>query len=524
MDYLPKMLFSDNYKKYTFDSFSGYVHKENLKEGGIWDMKNMSTDAYPALSTRQKRLKTAEISNPNGLYYFGDEYYVSGTGFYKNGVLCGSVSDTKKRFASLGKYIVIFPDKKYYDTESGTFSSLEATYSGPVLIKDGTYVGQSAEANTIYAPGVDFSACFSEGDAVTISGCLLHPENNTSVIIREVGNGELRFYENTFTVGTGGDSENITIKREVPELDFVFENENRLWGCKDNTVYASKLGDIFNFYSYDGISKDSYAVNIGSEGAFTGACSYLGYPCFFKADKIYKVYGDRPSNFSLMGTDCDGVAPGSSLSLSNVGGSLYYLSPSGFMSYGGAMPKSISYALGDDKFFDAVGGRIGHKYYVSAKTSDNEHHLLVYDTDKGIWSKEDGADIIAFSNSGSGEFLTRDGKLFCVLPSVGDVGTDESAFSSFVEFAPMRGAEDKKGICRLYLGIVPKTECGICVKVKYDNDAAWQSVFSKTLSADTSIIVPLIVKRCGKFRIKIEGDSLWQLRFLTVQRYTGSDM
>lgn len=115
---------------------------------------------------------------------------------------------------------------------------------------------------------------------MTISGAVTHESNNKTPIIREIDGDYLRFYENTFTIGSGGDAETLTIKRTVPDMDFLCENENRLWGCKEDTIYASKLGDIFNWNVFDGVATDSYSVNVGSAGDFTACCSYLGYPCF----------------------------------------------------------------------------------------------------------------------------------------------------------------------------------------------------------------------------------------------------
>ena len=67
-------------------------------------------------------------------------------------------------------------------------------------------------------------------------------------------------------------------------MDFICENENRLWGCKEDTIYSSKLGDPFNWNVFDGLSTDSYAVNVRIDGDFTACCSYLGYPVFFKEE------------------------------------------------------------------------------------------------------------------------------------------------------------------------------------------------------------------------------------------------
>ena len=58
-----------------------------------------------------------------------------------------------------------------------------------------------------------------------------------------------------------------TLKREMPNMDYLTVADNRIWGCSNSAheIYACKQGDPTNWYSYAGISKDSYAVTIGSD-------------------------------------------------------------------------------------------------------------------------------------------------------------------------------------------------------------------------------------------------------------------
>lgn len=141
-------------------------------------------------------------------------------------------------------------------------------------------------------------------------------------------------------------TEAVAITRLMPDLDFICENENRLWGCCDNTIYASKLGDPFNWNVFDGLSTDSFAANVGSDGAFTGCISYLGYPHFFKEDNIYKVYGDKPQNFQVVKSAGLGVMAGSEKSLAILGGTLFYLSREGWFLIRGACRKTFRNLLG----------------------------------------------------------------------------------------------------------------------------------------------------------------------------------
>ena len=70
--------------------------------------------------------------------------------------------------------------------------------------------------------------------------------------------------------------EEVKLSRDIPDLDYVMESNNRLWGCRseDNTIYASKLGDPLNWNYFQSLANDSYALDVGSDGEFTGCAAY----------------------------------------------------------------------------------------------------------------------------------------------------------------------------------------------------------------------------------------------------------
>ena len=130
----------------------------------------------------------------------------------------------------------------------------------------------------------------------------------------------------------------VRLGRYVPEMDYVIQCGNRLWGCRYgpdrkgqtvNEIYASALGDFRNWQRFQGLSTDSYAVSLGADGPFTGAAEHLGYPVFFREGYIHKIYGSYPAAFRLQSTPCPGVQRGSAASLALVGQLLYYKSPAG---------------------------------------------------------------------------------------------------------------------------------------------------------------------------------------------------
>lgn len=161
---LPSMAYGDGISKRKQVKFGGYNHTLAAENGDLWDMENLTSDFYPLLSPRTRRWTCRTLTKPNGLYAHDGLYWADGTGFYADGELKGIVTDGHKKFTSLGAYIVILPDKKYYNRLTGDFGALESSWSGSAKIQDGTYAGEEAKANTIYAVGA--GAKFNEGDAV----------------------------------------------------------------------------------------------------------------------------------------------------------------------------------------------------------------------------------------------------------------------------------------------------------------------------------------------------------------------
>lgn len=526
---LPSVSYGSGIGKWQQTQFRGYNHNLAAMDGEIYDMTNMSSNLAPLLSTRPPRYITRTLIKPNGLYANDGLYWVDGTGFYADGTLRGTVTDSRKQFTGIGAYIIIMPDMAYYNKLTQEFGSLNASWSGAATIQNGTYAGEEAEANTIYAAGADWGSKFREGDAVTIAGATVHPENNVTIIIREIEGDYLRFYENSFVIGEGGDSESaLTISRDMPELDFICENENRLWGCKGDTIYGSKLGDPFNWNVFDGLSTDSYAVSVGSAGDFTACCSYLGYVVFFKEDQIYKVYGDRPSNFQVMGSASLGVEAGSHASLAIAGEVLFYLSRTGIMAYSGGIPQSIADAFGTVRYKNAVGGSDGRKYYVSMLDTDGEWSLFVYDTRLGMWHREDDTEAVGFAWNGDLYFLDTDGTLWLngLARNVPEDAQSEDAVESMVEFGEFVEADpNKKGVTKLQVRMSVDAGATVSFYIQYDSTGEWEQVAEPfTANVLRSYYIPLIPTRADHFKLRINATGGWRLYSLVIESYSGSEL
>lgn len=533
---LPSMRYAGGIRKGRQVKFGGLDHNLGAGDGTLWAMRNLTGDYYPLLATRAPRQRYKALKDAGGIFAWEELCWTEGDGFYYAGARKGTVTKGKKTFAALGAYIVILPDKAFYNVLTGEFGHLEATWSGKKLtFTNGRLYEEEAEANTIQCAGVNWADYFRPGDAVTIEGCGKHPENNKTPIIREIDGDKLYFYEYVFTLdGEDGDvpyteTGTLRVKRTVPELRYICENENRLWGCDGTTIYASKLGDIFNWNVYDGLSTDSYAVDTGSAGEFTGCVSFLGYPVFFKEDHIYKVYGSMPSNFEVMGSATMGVARGSAGSLAIAGEILFYLSRSGIVAYSGGVPRPIGGAFGPEQHWDAVAGSDGLKYYVSMRGEDGTYTLHVYDTQRGMWHTQDETHATHFARwNGNLYFLNDKGEIWLTgkgqeVPAEMETEEPVEWMAEFGDFT--EGSPNKKGVSKLQIRLELEAGAQAEVFIQFDADGQWQKVGEALNEGPKrSYYLPIVPRRGDHYRLRLEGVGPCRIYSITREYYSGSEL
>jgi hypothetical protein len=314
-------------------------------------------------------------------------------------------------------------------------------------------------------------------------------------------------------------------------MDYICVNENRVWGCKGDTIYASKLGDIFNYNVFDGIASDSFAVDVGSDGEFTACASFLGYPVFFKDNYIYKVYGSKPSDYQVMGAARAGVKAGCAASLAVAGETLYYLSHQGIMMYTGALPRPISEPFGGEIYSDAVAGSDGLKYYVSMRDTDGAYHLFVYDSQRGMWHREDDTEAVAFAFvSASGVYkpglfcLTSGGKLRKLTGETESSMVTEEYFPWSVEFGEFYMEDpNRKGISKVQIRLESEELATVIVEIKY-NSQDWEQIYDTDIARIGSFYIPVVPRRCDHFTLRLSGIRDVRIQSLVTECYSGSEM
>lgn len=564
---LPAMVYSDGIRKHKQVKFGGLNHARGAEDGELYDMRNLCSDDYPVLSVRPKRHLIGKVEKPNGLFYWKGLMWVDGTDVYFDGKMVGQVADSKKTFGAIGPYIVILPDKVCYHVETkkleqmGAYWENPAKYSYYVRITDAragwkddqAYVNREL-CNALNVRGIpdmensdaennapDFSKIFRVGDCVRVTSA----SGSVTAIIRDFyrqveyagyknDNGEYAYFGSSQIIFDEGtlrelsDNGLVTVEREVPDLKYLCEDGNRLWGCTGDTIHASKLGDPFNWNVFDLLETDSWALTPASSGEFTGCINYQGYPTFFKEDRLYKVYGALPSAFSVVDSPCLGVAAGCSDTLALAWGSLFYLGTNGPMIYTGSLPRPVGQELGNTRFIGGSAGSDGLKYYASLVDPAGGCKLYVYDVQRGLWHIEDELDAV--------HLCRVEGDLYCMdangciwilgaAKAVPEDAAEEEAVNWVAEFSDFTHDDpNHKGVSKLQLRLGLEEGSCMTVKIQFDSDGVWRTV--RTLTGDgskRSFYLPIVPRRCDHYRLRLEGTGRASVYSLVRESYSGSE-
>ena len=577
-----------NTSRDNVEVFRGYNHNLRIGDGEFYDMTNLTSDDYPVLSPRRPRGVYASPTTPLGMISKDSLCYVDGSKFVidKYKIEMG-LSDDPKSLISMGAYVIIMPDKKYINTANlNDFGNIEASVITSAAVNfelckiDGTgyedmvvsptapplpegeesYADRTLWLDTASKPNVlkQYSTTSSQwvsvattyikisstglglpfevGDGVTISGIKSADlqDLNSTMVIQAKGDGYIIVTGILDKVYTQNPTEGaITVKRQMPAMDFIIESGNRLWGCRYgpanngqvvNEIYASKLGDFKNWNTFAGISTDSYVATVGSDGQFTGAITHLGYPIFFKENCFHKVYGNFPSNYQIQTTACRGVQKYCHKSLAIVNETLFYKSRSAVCAYDGSLPVEMSSALGDEAYSDAVAGSLGNKYYISMKDSGGGYHLFVYDVKKGMWHREDNTQAVEFcACRGDLYYIDYADKQIKTVRGTGD--SHESTVKWSAETGIMgTDSPDKKYISRIDIRMSLKIGTRVFFYVQYDSSGEWEHIFTMQGTNLRSFAVPIRPQRCDHLRLRIDGTGEAKIFSICKTTETGSDI
>ncbi len=596
-------------------AFYGMNNNEIIADGECHDMENLCGDGYPLLTLRKKRGITSmdvegQPSVPlTGIHGRDQLVFVRGEAVYFNGnqvaglTLSTAEAMCPKKIVSFGAYVLIWPDKKYFNTADITdVGSMERTYSAsgsgisvsmcrmdgtefPGGITTGTtppaepvngqyWMDESGENDVlrqysaateewtevgttfVMINGTGIGSGLKEYDCIELSGLRLAGEDPDVALEAEISalNGSVIIYgcgDDYIVIAglirqaveTGGLDGTVNADLTIPDMDYVVESNNRLWGCKYglvdekvvNEIYASKLGDFKNWRCYMGLSTDSYAASVGTDGPWTGAITQRGYPVFFKENAIHRVSGQQPSNFTIQTTIARGVQRGSSRSLAVVQENVYYKARDAVMMYDGTMPQPISDALGENLYSDARAGVLRDKYYISMADGNNDHVLMVYDTEHGTWWKEDGTKALGFGAVGDDLYYIDEDEN--TLVSVcGSMGTPEAEDTEWmaefdlygVNYVP-GGSRDnpdqvrnEKYVSMFKIRMSLDEDAWMKLYIQY-NGGEWVYMGERTGTGLGTFVLPVVPRRCDHIRYKLEGEGGMKLYSISRIMEVGGD-
>ena len=508
-----------------------------------------------------------------------------------------------KKIVSMGAYVCIWPDKVYFNTaDLSDAGSMDRIYSADgydvsmTLCKgDGTnydlavitigteppadpangtlWIDQtgtndvlkqwdSATDEWVEVPSVfvkisanGIGSGLKQYDAVDISGLTAsetQPEKaraqvsnlNGSFIVQYCGENYIVVagmlsYTQSHTAGV-----EVKVNREVPDLDFVVESNNRLWGCKYglvdgetvNCIRSSALGDFRNWNRFMGNSQDSYTMDIGTDGPFTGAITQRGYPVFFKENFIHRVSGQTPSSFANNTTVCRGVQKDSWRSVQVVNEAIYYKSRQDVMVYDGNMPVSISENLGNVLYRDARAGAIGGKYYISMQDQSGKWFQFVYDTENRMWFKEDSVKAMGYGAVMDELYYIdeENNTLVTVGGSQGELEEDLKWSATFglagLEYrSNYKGrmtrddSQEKRYLSRFNLRVYIEPGCRMKMEIEYDSCGTWEEMGEITGESMKTYTIPVIPRRCEHLRMRLSGEGESRIYSITKQLEVGSD-
>ena len=547
-----------------------YDSEKSVKKGGVYYY-----EGHYYVSTNGENSVPSDTSDDWKPYSYAKFYYGG------NEVDGFEILPGKKECAYLNGYIVILPDNMYYHTDDGGYGYLMGTKSGSFNTKDykGFYYNKKwyskplkarlleeyksgdttipmgaiqmrwnssyTESGTTYdyIDVFDLTEIFRAGDAVDVNQLYRGKNNAYTTIengtyeITKVTKDTLVFKSNTFSGAyIGDDSESkdgsyylgdVTFTKGLPEMDYLCVANNRMWGCKEDTVYASELGNVFSWTRYGTEAIDPVYIESGDIGSFTGCCEYGGYPLFFKGNEMYRVYGSTALDFSLVKVADYGLRKDSPHSISVVNSILLFLSPQGVCAFTGGIPAVISGGL-KKTLSDGVSGTDGKRYYLSVNDGDGRR-IYVYDTDNRVWSSEERDSKPLYMVNVGDDLVAMDeqGKISTVSKPSGNWGNKtEVRHNAYIEFADFYDDYiGKKDVGKIIMRIsVDPTKNPVFVYIQYDSDGKWHRIGKVFSRSDKKKVVEFgfIPRRCDHYRIRLECKGIFTLYSMARQTDLGT--
>lgn len=345
-----------------------------------------------------------------------------------------------------------------------------------------------------------------------------------------------------------------SISSSVPILDNACISNNRMWGYSNekHEIYASALGDGMVWDQFKGISTDSFAASIPNEDEIVGCIGYQNSVLFFTQNKIIRYSGTAPSNFTQTQLITYGLKKNAHNTISVCNNTLFYLSPYGMCAYQGGMPELMKDCISHKEIDIETGGdataeSFGNRYYIKCKYADEGYKLFCFDTERGIWHREDsGGSIIyqsiTFDMSTNPLVASNDGvfiidmepddnhKFVAVLEIIdGKYVELENEINEPIKDFGFTTAEfgllepDCKYYSRLQFRCKGSFNTTLRIEAEYDNSGIWEDIHTQSEFGRNATTIEAIPRRCDTMRLRFSGVGDFRLYGIYFYRENGSD-
>lgn len=530
-------------------------------QGGGYSTGMLYVPGHGLVITANHQVEQDDGEHDDGEY--GALYLLNRQG--KVQCICDDLLPGKKSLALMGKSLIVAPDmvavnldtlshrKMEYDLEVSeglvyyrmckadgtTFSPLTSSDAAPAEPKDGDYwldkteqlrqysavqeswIIVTAICTKMWGPGISNHG-FRPGDTVTITGSaalngryFVCSTDQDAVVV------------DLSIMGSGAvdcDSDHkLTIVRGVPQLDYIVEAGNRLWGCNRNTneIYASKLGDYKNWNCFQGLSTDSWVGNVGTADEFTGAAVQNSYPVFYKENCKHKVWPSATGAHQITTVTCNGVEKNSEGSIAVFEGIVFYKSAFGVFADDGGGFTEIGQPLGQAPYHNANGAIHDGKYYLSMVNSQGRRELFVYDMTRRMWHRQNGISGVLCS-AGNSLYGVVGGEIWDLTGNTGQLEKNVSWFAVTGDL----GLEvpEQKYISRLTLRLSLEPGAKLEVYARYDRKSPWVKLGQAYGTDLRSFSLPVHPRRCDQLQLKLQGRGMCRLYSITQTLEKGSEL
>lgn len=328
-------------------------------------------------------------------------------------------------------------------------------------------------------------------------------------------------YDTTIGYVPGGEMDELPFN-----LKFACAGDNRMFACNEegDRIYISVIGRIHDFVNEENGTMSADDIGVLSEGKFTGIVSFNHNVYFFKEKCVHKLFGTYSDDWQLVEYRINGVQEGAEKSIVVYDNYVIYKGADAFYLYDGSIATNISEKLGSMLDMASLkccfAGGFKDKYYACCETTEDGktvYTTYVYDIGKGLWHIEENNSDKGFVSM----YSTSRGVLALEVEENGDIdimrtisiaGTvfdksyEEDDFSwSATTGDLLTDIPDNKYFTKLQLRLWVDKNSRLGIDIKYDNDE-WEKVGDDITATDkSSIVFPIIPRRCDHLALRFNG-------------------